>query len=57
MLRLYCLPGRLALNLDYLFPRTRMEAITTARQRRSTFVQFIASTIIYYMLYVILFRL
>jgi len=53
VLRLYCLPGRLALHWDWLFPRNRMDAIRTARQKNSTFIHFIASTIFYYTLIVI----
>lgn len=44
LFKLYCLPGRLAVAWQYLFPRSFMEAVQSRRQRDSTFAHFLIST-------------
>lgn len=44
LLKLYCLPGRLAVAWQYLFPKSFMEAEQSRRQRDSTFAHFLIST-------------
>lgn len=53
MLWLYCLPGRILAQLDYLFPEGKGTSAGTRRRKDSKFAHFVRSTAFYLLTFIV----
>jgi hypothetical protein len=51
LLYIYCLPGKLYANLQYLFPNGRVPVTATARRKDSTVAHFLFSSAFYFLIF------